>query len=104
MKVGERVGAILGHSNNVLSFLGYGVYVGDEVPITAAGQVAEIMVEEGISNPKIRLDNGKIVWGCECWWGGEASVKKQVEKAANAGVEVIEVDIDKVRKDFAIGE
>jgi len=20
-------------------------------------------------NPKIRLDSGGVVWGCECWWG-----------------------------------
>lgn len=24
------------------------------------------------SNPKIILDDGEVVWGCECWWGPEA--------------------------------
>lgn len=19
-------------------------------------------------NPKITLDDGKVIWGCECWW------------------------------------
>lgn len=22
-------------------------------------------------NPRIALDNGETVWGCECWWGAE---------------------------------
>lgn len=22
-----------------------------------------------MKNPRIRLDDGSIIWGCECWWG-----------------------------------
>ena len=25
-----------------------------------------------IEDPKIILDDGEVVWGCECWWGPEA--------------------------------
>ncbi len=31
-------------------------------------------------NPKILLDSGDVVWGCECWWGPEAEVKAEREK------------------------
>ena len=46
-------------------------------------------------NPKIRLDSGKVVWGCECWWGPEEVVKKTLE-----GYIVVEVDVDEVRAEF----
>ncbi len=67
-QVGSRVGAILSGGEEGIKFLGYGVYVGDEVPEGAAGFMGEGLREYAIANPKIELDNGLIVWGCECWW------------------------------------
>jgi hypothetical protein len=29
-------------------------------------------------NPKIVLDNGETVWGCECWWGPEDKIKNMI--------------------------
>ena len=65
-QVGARVGAMLGARDKTVRFLGYGVYQGDEVPPENIGGF-----NMGFPNPKIVLDNGKVVWGCECWWGAE---------------------------------
>lgn len=91
--INERVGAILGANENEVEFLGYGVYVGDFVP-TEAGGMGKMLAEMEIPNPKIVLDSGKVVYGCECWWGSEESVKKKIE----AYTTVKNVDIDEVRK------
>jgi hypothetical protein len=40
------------------------------------------------------LDSGKQIFGCECWWGGEEEVKKQVEKFSN----VLLLDIEQERQ------
>lgn len=76
----ERVGAIQSMKDGVVYFYGYGVYLGDEIP--PSGMLHDL----GISNPKIELDNGGIVWGCECWWGSEDKIKDRIE-----GLEIIEV-------------
>jgi hypothetical protein len=47
------------------------------------------------TNPRIRLDNGKVVYGCECWWGNEEKVKKMLEQYSEIKI----VDIDEVRKE-----
>ena len=91
-KPGTRVAVL---SADAERFLGYGVYVGDEdcpplrewlarearklgCEITArrleTGELKKL-------NPKIRLDNGTVVWGCECWWGdAETFVKRGAAK------------------------
>jgi hypothetical protein len=101
-KPGERVGAILGSKDGVVEFLGYGVYEGDldrNDPTNAplpVGFTALLGRRAGMSlNPRIKLDSGKIVWGCECWWGAEEKIKEAI-----AGHTVVEVDIDKVRSTF----
>ena len=65
--IGQRVGAILSADKNVVYLLGYGVYDGDmRHP------------ELGFPNPRITLDGGGHVWGCECWWGPEAMIKEKI--------------------------
>ncbi len=65
MQIGDRVGAILSSNSEVVNFLGYGKYDGDiDHPYL------------GFPNPRITLDNGDTVWGCECWWGPEGEIKK----------------------------
>lgn len=92
-KQGERVYAVLSATPEEVSFLGFGVYVGDEVPPAPMGFVRavfnaatwedfdRVVAEDAGSepnpaarptNPKIVLDDGEVVWGCECWWGPEA--------------------------------
>lgn len=71
MKPGSRVGAILSADAATVYLFGYGVYEGEDIP--ASGW----MHDAKITNPKIRLDNGKTVWGYQCWWGLEDYVKAQ---------------------------
>jgi hypothetical protein len=120
-----RVGAWLSADNEEVRLLGYGLYVGDEVPPRPMGftaqllgvgtweewdkVMAESLVAEGgltedeareavakgtkiKANPKIILDDGKVVWGAECWWGPEEKMIKAV-----AGRRVVNVDIDEAR-------
>jgi hypothetical protein len=97
--------------------LGYGTYegdfiVGDETSTDPppVGAVAEMHValnaarEEGrfplMRNPRIRLDNGSVVWGCECWWGSEAGIRDMIEKRRAEGFEIRELDMNQVREKF----
>jgi hypothetical protein len=105
-KVGTRVYAV-SHADlekkEVYSF-GEGVYEGDAVPDgtpenpAPGGWMGKMIVEKKTPNPKIKLDNGKIVWGCECWWGPEAMIK---EETLRAGLTIIPVDIDEERAKIA---
>lgn len=93
-KIGARVGAMLGGNakDKVIRFLDYGVYLGDEVPPAEIGGF-----NMGMPNPKIQLDNGKVVWGCECWWGAEATFKEKLCHWEAAGYTIETIDIDAAR-------
>ncbi len=102
MKINERVGAINGTSDEgkVLSIFGFGVYLGDKVPDKEVGGfMGEELRKQKIENPTIKLDNGNITYGCECWWGSEDSIKKQIEVYKKEGYTVKEVLIANVRKE-----
>jgi hypothetical protein len=43
----------------------------DEVKARAAAELI-------ISNPRLKLDNGKTVWGCQCWWGPEDQIRQTI--------------------------
>jgi hypothetical protein len=92
-EIGSRVGVILGMDDGVVNFLGYGVYEGDfPIPPEARG-----MAVPGMLNPRIKLDNGKIVWGCECWWGSEEKIREDLDKYVKSGLVLSVVDIDDAR-------
>jgi len=91
VKKGERVGAISSADEKGCRFFGYGIYEGDFVPPKTIG----LSGRAGIPNPRIKLDNGKTVYGCECWWGGEEAIKKKIA----AYPKVVMVDIEKERED-----
>ncbi len=74
-KVGDRIGAVLSSKNDVVKFLGYGTYQGDHVPPPEVKMWGEPLTHP---NPKLVLDNGDEVYGCECWWGSEAAVVKHL--------------------------
>ena len=57
-------------------------------------QIAEQMNQ----NPRIRLDNGKIVWGYECWWGNAGDFENSPDKSQYR--KIIEIDIDEQRAKF----
>jgi hypothetical protein len=78
-KIGDRVGAILSSDKDSVNLFGYGTYQGDEIPDeSCAGFMAAILRDAKHANPKIVLDDGTIVWGCECWWGPEEKVKADI--------------------------
>lgn len=79
-KVGDRVGAISHSDGDVLYMFGWGTYQGDEVPPPKTRGPFGDHHKWGIANPKIMLDDGGVVWGCQCWWGSEAAVKARVAK------------------------
>ena len=95
---GTRVGALWAANKQLVQLLGYGVYEGDFVPESAAGDIAEVAREIGDPNPRIRLDNNQVVWGCECWWGPEEEIKQQIKQLESAGAKVLMIDIEEERK------
>jgi len=97
MKEGRRVIAVSHSEDKEMFIFGHGVYEGDFVPgdddeTRPAGMLGEMMYNLGHSNPRIRLDNGKVVWGCECWWGDADNFATKY-----AGYTITEVDIDASR-------
>ena len=82
-KKGERIGAVLKANSETVHLIGYGVYVGDETPPEAVGGF-----NIGFPNPKLQLDDGTVVWGCECWWGPEDKIR-----AMHEGKTVVQVDM-----------
>jgi len=61
--------------NGVIKYYGHGVYAGDfKLPPTVGG------FNFGQENPRIDLDNGETVWGCECWWGPEEKFLERFPK------------------------
>ncbi len=92
-KKGERVGAVIGTENKEVRFLGFGVYEGDfKLPKKALG------FNFGQKNPKIKLDSGKVVYGCECWWCSEEGMNDKLKEWKKAKYKIINVDIDQIRK------
>lgn len=93
--IGERVGAILSGDEKTVKFLGYGTYDGYCIPEPNEG-VKFMGVPMEHANPRITLDSGKHVYGCECWWGSEERVKRMLE-----GKTVENVDIEVERANHA---
>ena len=54
-------------------------------------------------NPRLKLDNGEVVWGCECWWGSEAKIKDMVEKWVAAGLTIKDAKMSEIRKQVSKG-
>lgn len=92
---GMRVVAILSADENQVNVLGRGVYEGDkELPVEILAQMFGMPVAEAqgmsakmkeaypdtplLKNPCIKLDNGGVVWGAQCWWGPEEDYEKFV--------------------------
>ena len=101
-KIGDRVYAIYGadKEKQILKVLGPGTYQGDEVPETAVGWMADAAVKSGLRNPKILLDNGDVVWGCECWWGEHDPGVLNVQHYKAAGWTIEEIRIEDERKKY----
>ena len=77
--VGIRVGAMRSADKENVYLYGWGVYEGDFVPEEAAGIMAQIARDSGRTNPRIRLDDGSVIYGCECWWGPAVEVEASIQ-------------------------
>lgn len=75
-QVGDRVGAMRNANAEKVFLFGYGVYEGEK-PCPHLSN---------IPNPCIKLDDGTVVWGMECWWGPEDKIKQAIR---NRAVEII---------------
>ena len=102
MKIGDRVGAIRSADKDTVRLFGYGVYEGDHVrPDSVPGMfgttaearkmaievygpesqwtdIQRLAFRRLCENPRIRLDSGDVVWGCQCWWGPEDEIKRAI--------------------------
>ncbi len=81
-----RVGAIASSDETTVKIYGYGVNTGSHIPteedIASAdehdAEILRIMHECRLLNPKIRLDGGGFIWGFQCWWASEESIKARI--------------------------
>lgn len=95
--IGDRIGAICGRLDedpNDVRVFGFGVYAGDEVP---PPEVTGPFGPVSHKNPKLVLDDGQIVFGCECWWGDEERVKRTIEDAQAQGYQTTAITVDVYR-------
>lgn len=77
--------------------IGEGTYVGDEIPDSDAMGLAAIVREGGGTNPKIVLDDGQVVWGCECWWAAKADAQAQIDARLADGWKIEPVNLNAER-------
>lgn len=76
-KEGDRIGAMQKATDDEVYLFGYGTYSEEIPPADPKGQrgMVDFTHHAGVTNPKLTLDDGTVVWGCECWWGLEDGVK-----------------------------
>tara|TARA_S200002703_G_C3775790_1_gene238878 strand:- start:189 stop:509 length:321 start_codon:yes stop_codon:yes gene_type:complete len=99
-EVGTRVFAVLSANEDEVRLIGCGKYLGD-LPISDADENVRLfgMSPQEVSehapdlcNPCLEMDDGTIVWGCECWWGPEDNMDEMTK-----GRKIVDVDITKER-------
>ena len=96
--LGERMGAFLQVNYKLVEFLGYGVYDGEHIPYGAVGGYATWLREYKITDSRMKLDNGELVYRCECWITTERDAERMLEEYKKKGALIVSVDIDKHRK------
>jgi hypothetical protein len=91
--VGMRVGALATAHDGIVFLFGYGTYQGEEIPPDeGGGSMTGILHAAGRKNPKILLDSGEVVWGCECWWDSEEGLKESIQRGDLIVVEMTVAD------------
>lgn len=63
--------AVLSVRDGTVWLMGEGEYLGRDTD--------QAQKTVGFPNPTIKLDNGEIVFGCECWWGPVERCKEKWE-------------------------
>jgi len=69
-------------------------------PFFLTDEQVEEWIDKARINPKILLENGKVVWGRECWWGSEDDVLHRFPKDEWTWVDL---DIEEVREQMRNG-
>lgn len=100
MKIGQRVGAFLTseEQENMIYLFGFGEYIGEgEFEVSEVSNnkfIQHINPFNGMLCPKIKLDNGSIIYGNECIFGDEIKIKQFLK---NKQVKKIDVDLFRQR-------
>ena len=81
----EKVIAIESFKNGILKKYGEGILIPNQIPDIQPFKKA------GAKNPYIKLDNGKYVWGFQCWW---SSLKRFEKEYSEHIKETIIVDVE----------
>jgi hypothetical protein len=119
--IGDRVIAISHSEGQTVYMFGYGTFEGfflppdfdvekthaglqeayqeaqkvvPDLPPVLTRQQASVMMLLDHANPRILLENGKVVWGYECWWDTVSNFDDQPKPE---GFTLVEVDIDQSR-------
>jgi hypothetical protein len=88
-EIGQRVGAISNSKGDTVYMFGWGTYQGEEVPPVGTPGPFGMDASQVGPNPKILLDSGDVVFGCQCWWGAEEVIKRKIAPYKN--VEMVPV-------------
>ena len=88
---GSRIGALWTVYKHRATIFGFGTYQGDEIP--PAGVFSQFGPADLLRVPiaKLVMDDGTVVWGCECHWTTEWGVKEEIagRKVFKARIEVL---------------
>jgi hypothetical protein len=114
MQVGDRVVAVRDADDLQVRIFGTGKYEGDFLPpfwpfgmpeeefktmfneMKASGELKDDAEPKKMPNPRIRLDNGKVIWGAQCWWGPEEAIKTAIGDREVIDVPVPEENVESV--------
>ena len=90
MEIGERVSTIRNADVDTVYTFGLGVYEGDFIPDPSLRGIAGLLGEMKKSNPRIKLDSGEVVYGCECYWAPEAYLLNEFGTRRFVQVSIVE--------------
>ncbi len=97
--IGRRVGVIRNTDQDTVYLFGYGTYQGSPIPPddvlealwgisreALVKELAEVLAHEPtpeeldwyFGNPKLVLDDGRVLWGCQSYWGDEDRVREAI--------------------------
>lgn len=76
--IGDRIGAIQSADSKTVYAFGFGTYQGEEIPPDDVPGPFGRLGLLGIPNPKLVMDDGTVVWGCESWWGDVVKVTRMI--------------------------
>lgn len=91
--IGTRVGALCHADAEEVHLLGFGVYEGEYAPpfgpngsskqeyeawVALGKHTGRLPDDYRYTTARIRLDDGTIVWGAQCWFGPEERVRADI--------------------------